>query len=279
MLLGVGLVDLGGLEGVINLVLHTLGPYGEGAAQLGDALGGHAGARELVHLELHHLLLLLDHDGDNLVLEAAGLDGGLGLLLGGGGELVHLLTGDAPHVRDVLGGGTHVVVVVGIPEGVLNHGVQHLGVAHARAVAAGGQGVGSGGHVLGAAGHNDLGVAGQNGAGALDDALHAGTADHTHGIGGDADGDTGAQRHLAGHVLSLGGGENAAEHDLIHLLRLYVGALKRLGHDGGAQLGGGHVLQGAPEGANGSAAAIDNVDVLHKLDPPNEELWQCAKNG
>ena len=52
-----------------------------------------------------HFLLDLDHHGDDLVVEAAGLLGGLGLLLGGGGEGVLLLAGDAPDVVDVLGGG------------------------------------------------------------------------------------------------------------------------------------------------------------------------------
>ena len=266
--MSVGLVDLGGLEGVLDGVLNALGTHGESAAQLGDGLGGGAEAGELVHLELHHLLLLLDHDGDDLVLEAAGLDGGLGLLLGGGAESVQLLTGDAPHVADVLGGGAHVIVVEGVPQTVADHGVDDLLVTHAGAPALLGQGIGSGGHVLHAAGHHDVGVAGEDGAAGLDDGLHTGAADHAHGVGGGGQGHAGLHSGLTGGVLTQGGGEDAAEHDLVHVLGGHVGPLQGLLDDQSAQLYGGSILQRAAIGADGSAAAVNNINFLHHVKPP-----------
>ena len=56
-------------------------------------------------------------------------------------------------------------------------------------------------------------------AGALDDGLHAGAADHADGVGGDGIGNAGLDGDLAGHVLALRSGQDAAEHHLIHLLR------------------------------------------------------------
>ena len=64
-----------------------------------------------------------DRDGDDLVLEAAVLLRGLGLVLRGGGELVLLLAGELPALGHVLGGGAHVVAVEGVHQAVLEHGV------------------------------------------------------------------------------------------------------------------------------------------------------------
>ena len=272
MLVGVIRVNLGGLKGVDNLVLHALRTHGEGALQLAQALHSGAGAGELVHLELHHFLLLLDHDGHDLVVKPSGLLGRLGLLLGGGAEGIQLLAGDAPHVADVLRSGAHVVVVVGVPQAVLDHGVHDLLVAHTGAPALGGEGVRGGGHVLGAAGHDDVGVAAQDGAGALDDALHAGAANHAHGVGGHGVGQARLHAHLAGGVLAQGGGEHTAEHQLVHLLRLHSGAVQRLLHHHGTQLRCGGVLQAAPEGAHCRPAAVDHIHFFHCSKPPDRNF-------
>ena len=258
-----GFLDTGGLKGVHHLGIGGLGADGERAAQLGDAFLGDAGLGILILGEGDHFLLDLDHHGDDLVVEAAGLLGGLGLLLGGGGEGVLLLAGDAPDVVDVLGGGAHVIVVVSVPQTVLDHGVHQLLVAHASTPAGVQGGEGSGAHVLGAAADHHVGITGQDGAGALDDGLHAGAADHAHGVSGNGVGDTGLDGHLAGDVLALGSGQDAAEHDLIHVFGGNIGALEGLLHHHGAHLGGRGVLQGTAEGADSGTAAIDDIQIFH----------------
>ena len=50
-------------------------------------------------------------------------------------ELVLLLARDLPLLGDVLGGGAHVIAVEGVPQAVLDHGVDQLERAHLRAVA------------------------------------------------------------------------------------------------------------------------------------------------
>ena len=74
-------------------------------------------------------------NGDDLVLELAGLLGGLGLVLRGDGERVLLVAGELPLARDVLGGDAHVVAVEGVGQAVLDHGVDQLEVAHLDAAA------------------------------------------------------------------------------------------------------------------------------------------------
>ena len=72
VLLGIGFVDAGGLEGVDDLVLNALRADGERAAQLGKTLDGGTGAGELILLELDDLLLDLHGDGNDLIVETAG---------------------------------------------------------------------------------------------------------------------------------------------------------------------------------------------------------------
>ena len=255
------------LEGVYNFGIGRLGAHGEGAPQLGDTLSGDASLGIFVLLEVHHVPLNLHGDGDNLGLKLPGSLGGFGLLLGSGGELVLLLAGDAPDVVDIFRSGPHVVVVIGIPEAVLDHGVHQLLVAHAGTPAGIHRGKGSGAHVLSTTADNHVGVPGQDGTGALNERLHAGTADHAHGVGGNGIGNAGLDGDLAGHVLALGSGEDAAEHDLIHVLRLHTSAVQGLLDHNRAQLRSGSVLQTAAKGADGGTAAVHDIKIFHDVPP------------
>ena len=267
VLLGIGFVDAGGLEGVDDLVLNALGADGERAAQLGKTLDGGTGAGELILLELDDLLLDLHGDGNDLIVKTAGSLSSLGLLLGGSAEGVELFAGDAPNIADVLGGGAHVVVVERIPQAVLDHGVDKLLVAHAGAPAGVGSSIRSGAHVLGAAADDDIGVAGEDGAASLNDGLHTGAADHTDGIGGDGIGETGAHADLTGDVLTKTSGQDAAEHQLIDILGSDIRALEGFLHDDGAELSGRGVLQGTAEGTDSGTAAVDDVQFFHLTSP------------
>ena len=258
----------GDLKGVYHLRIGGLGTHGERTLQLGDAVGGDAFLHVLVALELHDLLLHLHGDGHDLIVEAAGIPGGAGLLLGGGGELVLLAAGNAPDVVDILGGGAHVIVVIGVPQTVLDHGVHQLLVAHTSAPAGVHGGIGSGAHVLGAAADHDVGITGQDGACALDDGLHAGAADHADGIGRHGVGDTGLNGNLTRHILALCRSQDAAEHQLIHVLGSNVGTLQGLLDHDRAHLGGRSVLQGAAKGTDSGSAAVDNIQVFHEKLPP-----------
>ena len=103
---------------------------GEGGAQLLHPLDVGAVADVFVLVDDGVALAGLDGEGDDLVLEAAGVLRRLGLVLAGHGELVLLLAADLPLLGDVLGGLAHVVAVEGVPEAVLDHRVDELHVAH-----------------------------------------------------------------------------------------------------------------------------------------------------
>jgi hypothetical protein len=79
----------------------------------------------------------LDRDRRDLVGELAGLLRGLGLVLGGDGELVLHVAGDLPLLGHVLGGLAHVVAVERVPQPVADHRVDEFQVAHLVALRAG----------------------------------------------------------------------------------------------------------------------------------------------
>ena len=144
-----------------------------------------------------------------------------------GGELVLLLAGDLPALRDVLGGVAHVVAVEGIPQPVPDHRVDHLGIAHLDAVAQM-DAVRRLAHALLPAGDDDLGIAVADRLIAERHGAQPRAAELVDAVGGRLEGDAGGDRRLPRRVLAFAGGEDLAHDDLRHLLRLDLGAAQRL---------------------------------------------------
>src|SRR5690606_15574047 len=99
-------------------------------------------------------------DGGDLGGERAVLGGGLRAAVGALGELVLRLPRERVPGGARLGARAHVLVVVDVPQPVVDQRVDDLRVAQAQAAAGAGQEVGSVRHRLHTAGHHDLGVAG-----------------------------------------------------------------------------------------------------------------------
>ena len=220
------------------------------------------GADVLVVLDHHVALAGRDRDRHDLVLEAAGLLGRLGLVLGGHRELVLLLAGDLPFLGDVLGGRAHVVAVEGVPQAVLDHRVDELHVAHLGAGAHVG-GVGRERHRFLAARHDDVRHRRWRSAACRSRPSRSPEpqtwfrpqAVFSFGI---------ARRHrrLPGRVLPLRGGEDLAEDDLVHLGGVDLRALERRLDGDRAEFVGRGVGEGAVERADGGAGRADDDDVL-----------------
>ncbi len=75
----------------------------EGRAQFLRGIHGRAMADIFIGIDRDVALARADHVRRDLILEAARLLRGLGLVLRGGGELVLLLAADLPFLGDVLG--------------------------------------------------------------------------------------------------------------------------------------------------------------------------------
>ena len=105
--------------------------------------------------------------------------------------------GDLPLAGDVLGGVAHVVAVEGVPEAVLDHGVDHLEVAHLHAVAQM-RAVRRLAHRFLAAGDHDLGIAVEDRLVAERDRAQARAAELVDAPGRALDRDAGARSRPAG---------------------------------------------------------------------------------
>ena len=138
--------------------------------------------------------------GDDLVLERPAFCAASALCLRGGGEVVLLLAGDLPALRDVLGGVAHVVAVEGIPQPVADHRIDELGIAHLDAVAQM-DAVRRLAHALLAAGDDDLGIAVADRLIAERHGAQPRAAELVDAVGGDLERDAGGDRGLPRRVL------------------------------------------------------------------------------
>ena len=203
----------------------------------------------------------MDLDGDDLVLKDALGDGLAGTLLGLSGEGVLLLAGDVELLCHVLGGDA-VVGHVERPGEDVDHAVLELLVAHAGAPAGGGHVVRELREGLGAAGHDDLGLAALDLHDAVGDGLQAGTALAVDGVGAGLVGQAGLQADGAGDEAVGAPAAHLADDALVDDGGVDAGALDGLGDDDGAHVDGGHGLQAAAELGDGGAGAGDDDDVV-----------------
>ena len=125
---------------------------------------------------------------------------------------------------DVLGRGAHVIAVEGVPQAVLDHGVDEVEVAHLGAVAQV-RGVLRLAHALLAAGDDDGRGARLDLLSAERDGAQARAANLVDAPGRAVDRNAGGDRRLAGRVLALAGRQDLAEDDLGDVARLHAGAL------------------------------------------------------
>ncbi len=226
--------------------------------------------RDLVEVGLEGLLVDLDE-----LLLLAGLDGerrdfprepafeicllrspkrvNCKIILRFAGKLIFLgaLLGEAPH---------QPAFVVGVLEPVVEHVVDHLGVAHAIPGARLRQEVGRVGHRFHAAGHDDFICSASQEIVREHRRLHSRAAHLVHGRAARGEGQTGAERGLARRRLALPCGQHAAHDHFLHFLGRNPGALDRGADRCGAELGRGKALQLALEGAHRRSGARDDDD-------------------
>ena len=203
----------------------------------------------------------LDGDRNDLVLELAGLLRGLGLVLRGNGELVLLRAGDLVLPRDVLGGVAHVVAVEGVPQAVLDHGVDQFEAAHLDAAA---QILRVRGHAHGflAAGDDDFGIAVEQRLIAQRHRAQAASAELVDPPGRAFHRDAGGDRGLAGRVLALRRGQDLAHDDFGDAAGLDAGPLQG-GLDGdGAEIVGRRGGERAVETADRGTGGADDDDII-----------------
>src|SRR5207249_5511748 len=174
-----------------------------------------------------------------------------GLVLGSDRELVLLRARDLPLPRNVLGRVAHVVAIKGVPQAVLDHGVDHLVVAHLHAVAKM-LAVRGHAHRFLAARDHDLAVAVEDGLIAERDRTQPRAAELIDTPGRALHRDAGPDRRLAGRVLALPRGEDLPQNHLGHLGAGDTRPLERLDDCNFAEVVGWQTAKRAVECANWS---------------------------
>jgi hypothetical protein len=160
-----------------------------------------------------------------------------------------------------------VIAVEGVPEAILDHGVDHVEVAHFDAVAQM-RAVRRLAHGFLAAGHHDLGIAVEDGLVAERDRAQPRAAELVDTPGRALDRDAGGDRGLAGRILPLPGGQDLAQDYLGDLAALDAGTLERLLDGDLAQFMGREGRKGPIEGPDRRAGGADDDDiVLHLVTP------------
>ena len=173
-----------------------------------------------------------DGHGNNFILEAAGLNGGLGTLLRGERELVLLFARDFVLLCQHLGGFAHHHLGHGTKESVAVHAVHQILIAQAHAPARTLHIIRKTRHGFGATGEHAIEIALRDFFHAQRDGLHPRGAGHVDGVGGNLFRDTRADGNLAGDVGASAGLARVAEDSLLHLRGRDGSALHRgLGSD------------------------------------------------
>jgi hypothetical protein len=255
------IIDPGGIARGDGAVL------GEGGTEFRQYFDGGSGARILILVDDLIAFARLDRHPDDLVGETSRLLRGNSTLLRAGRELVLVVACDLIFLGDVLGGIAHVIAVEGIPQPVLDHGVDHLDVAHLGAVAEV-EAMGTETHALLAAGNDDRRIAGRD---LLRTERHRTQARAAHlidDIGGGRDRQAGGQGRLSRRVHALPRGEDLAHHHFRDLTRFDMAPLKRCGDGNGTELVGRERRQCAVERTDGRARRPHDDDfagVAHDL--------------
>ena len=158
----------------------------------------------------------------------------------------------------------HLLAGEGVGEAVVDHRVERLHVAHAKAEARAGEQIGRLGHRLHAAADADLHVAGADRLVEDHRRAQARGADLVDRLRGDLLGDAGLDLRLAGGDLTLAGLQHLAHHDVLHLLGLDAGPLERRLDRDAAELGGVQRGQSAAHLADRGARGAENHCLGHR---------------
>ena len=210
-------------------------------------------------------LLALDGHGDDLFGQAALVGGLQRELVRAQRPAVEVGAGDLELVADFGGLDEHLLAGEGVGEPVVDHRVERLDVAHAKAEARAREQVGGLGHRLHAAADADLHVAGADRL--VDDRrrAQAGGADLVDRLGGDLLGDAGLDLGLARGDLPLAGLQDLTHDDVLDLLGLDPGALQRGLDRDGAELGGVERGEAAAHLADGGAGGAEDHGLGHRM--------------
>ena len=225
-----------------------------------------SGSGTFIHLKLNGLFLFLHHHRYDLGVKSTGLLCGFRLLLTLQRKCIQFLSGQPPFTADIVRSGYHMVIVKRIPQSILNHGIHQSTIVHPITESRLGYRIGSHGHILHSACHNNICIPCQNHLSSLIDTVQSGTAYNVHGHCRYLNRQACFDRCLTCHILSLTGLDDASHIDLIHILRLHPCPVQRLLDYDSAQFSCGSSAQCAAHGTDGgTTCACQNYFFCHLI--------------
>ena len=156
-----------------------------------------------------------DPDGNDLIVEHSLLDRLAGAGVAADGEIVLRAAGELEFTGAAVAVDAHGLAAVDIPEAVVDHRVDQLGIAHAVALAGLGEQVGGAAHALHAAGDDQPGVAQADRLIGEHDGLEPRAADLVDRRGTDRRWQPREDRRLPRGVLTDPGGDDVAHDHLV----------------------------------------------------------------
>ena len=169
-------------------------------------------------------------------------------------EFVLLFARDAVFFGYVLAGDAHVVVVVNVPQAIVDHGVDELRVAQTVSLAGLRQQIGSIGHRFHPAGNDDRAVTGLYRLRRERDGFQSRAADLVDCHGTCCGRESAEDCSLARRILAESGGDDVAHDALIDLRRIDAGALDRFPYRNGAELRRAEIGKATLKFSDGRAA-------------------------
>lgn len=189
------------------------------------------------------------------------MDGGLGALHAGAGELVLLQAGELVLGGAILTKGAHgAATLVGVFQAVEHHVVNNAVMPDAVAAARLGQQVGGVAHALHAAGHQNIGAAGQQHVVRQHGCAHARAAHLAQRDCSCAVRQAALEGRLAGWCLALAGHQAIAHQHLVHPLGRHASAMHRSGDGCAAQVVRRQRRKIALKTAHGGAGCTQDKD-------------------
>ncbi|MNE41221.1 hypothetical protein D3C80_1352810 [compost metagenome] len=181
----------------------------------------------------------------------------------GGSEGILCFTRDLVLLRQILSCDTHVIVVEGVPQAILDHAVLQLRMAHTQAGACLGQNIGGQTHIFLTASDYQFRVAATDCLDGKMDRLETGAADLVQGQGRGGVWQPCLDRCLACRVLPSAGSEHLAEYHFINLSSIDTRLLQQAANHCGTQFGRGNCRQSTLETANGGTSSGNDYDFVH----------------
>src|ERR1700733_670641 len=182
--------------------------------------------------------------------------------MGVDGELILLFASDVVFLSDVLSGDAHVVVIVNIPEPVVNHGVDDLLITEAISLASLHEEIGRVGHGFHASGNDDGTVAGLDGLRREGDSFESRATNLVYSHGTYFGRQTSEDGGLASGILTESSGEDVAHDAFVHLLGIDVGAVHGFANDDGAELRRGKIGETSLKFSHRRATAGDDDNLI-----------------